>query len=174
MTTAEAVRAGSVFGAQGGGASRLETRVVDFNAREMGDIVRAAVDVGGELWLRASGVSMWPTIQDDEQVLLARPGTVRPGDIVLVQGGERVVLHRVARIHAGRVITWGDACLAPDPEVPADRVIALALASVRPGARSRSIAALRCTLRFGPMALARWGWRRARLAVARRWRALGR
>lgn len=173
MATAEAARARHVSGGIEG-TSRLETRVVDFSARELADIVRAAVSAGGELWLRASGASMWPTILDDEQVLLAHVGIVRPGNVVLVLGGDRVVLHRVMRVRAGRVVTWGDACLAPDPEVAGDRVLARALACFKPGADPRPIAALECTLRFGMGALARWSWRRARLAFARRWRTVAR
>lgn len=173
MATAEAADPYRTSGA-GGGGDRLRARVVDFNAREVADIVRAAVDAGGEIWLRASGASMWPTILDDEQVLLARPGTVLPGDVVLVQGEQRVVLHRVASVRAGRVVTWGDACLAPDVEVAGERVVARALACFRAGERPRPLAALECTRRFGMAALARWGWRRARLALARRWRMVAR
>lgn len=173
MTTAEAADPRCTAGA-GGGAGRLRARVVDFNARELADIVRAAVNAGGEIWLRASGASMWPTVLDDEQVLLAHPGTVLPGDIVLVQGEQRVVLHRVASVHAGRVVTWGDACLVPDAEVAMERVVARALACFRAGERPRPLAALECTRRFGLAALARWGWRRSRLALARRWRMVGR
>ena len=173
MATAEAARA-PASAVTAGGPSRLQTRGVDFNARELADIVRAVVDAGGELWLRASGASMWPTILDDEQVLLAHAGIVRPGDVVLVLGGERVVLHRVMRVRAGRVVTWGDACLAPDPEVAGERVLARALACSKTGAAPRPVAALECTLRFGTGALARWGWRRARLALARRWRTVTR
>lgn len=173
MVTADANRAGRALVGEAG-ASRLQARAVDFDARDLGDIVRAAVEAGGELWLRASGASMWPTILDDEQVLLARAGTIRRGDVVLVQGVGRVMLHRVTRIRSDRIVTWGDACLAPDPEVPGDHVLARAVACYRPGVHARPIAALECTLRFGTVALARWGWRRARLALARRWRAFGR
>lgn len=156
------------------GSSRLQTRVVDFSARDVGSIVRAAVEAGGELWLRASGASMFPTILDDEQVLLARAGTIRAGDVVLVDTGGRVVLHRVTRVRADRVVTCGDGSAVPDPEVSRDRVLARALACYGTGEAARPITALERTLRFGTAALARWGWRRARLTLARRWRALSR
>jgi hypothetical protein len=125
------------------------------------------IAASGELWVEATGWSMWPTIPPDARVLVAPlQRDPRPGDIVLVAHATAPVLHRVASVGEGWVRTIGDSQVAADPPMRREAVLAHALASEH-GAR---IAALAPTLRFGTRALLRYGHACVRLRAARAWR----
>ena len=133
-----------------------------------GQLLRAVVEARGELWMRGAGMSMWPTVADGDEVLLVplRRAT-RADEVVLVDIGPRLVLHRVMAVERGTILTIGDALSAPDAPVAADRLVARA---VLKRARDGRATALLPTLRFGAGALVRWARARARLAAARTWR----
>ena len=132
-------------------------------------MLRLEVERRGELWIRAEGGSMWPTIHAGDDVLLA-PARATPhrGDIVLVDTGARLLLHRVRRVGARRLTTAGDAGTADEAELDLGKVVALASAS----RRGAHLTPLTPTLRFGLRGLARWALLRARLLVARAWRRM--
>ena len=132
------------------------------------EALRVRLSASGEEWIRASGGSMWPTILDGDEVLVAKPtGTPRAGQVVLVELPPRLMLHRVARSAAG-LTTIGDASEQEDGPLRAAGIVATALAARRGG---RTIA-LAPTMRFGVPAFARWALLALRLAAARAWRAV--
>lgn len=130
-------------------------------------VLREVIAERGSIWVRAVGQSMRPTIHDDDRVLLSRISEVcRPGDVVAVDRGEFLVLHRVIAVRDGLVRTRGDACLSDDAAVPLERVVARALAMQR----GERVTALRYTLRFRGVALLRLLRSRGRMAIIR-WRS---
>jgi hypothetical protein len=133
------------------------------------EMLRVEIERRGALWVRAEGGSMWPTIHAGDDVLLAPISTApRTGDVILVDTGVRLLLHRVRRVGDGCLTTSGDACTADDAELGLAQVVALARASRR-GARLTPLAP---SLRFGIPALLRWAALRARLFAARAWRRI--
>jgi hypothetical protein len=80
---------------------------------------------GRTVELPAVGTSMQPLIPPGGVVRVepARAADVRPGDIVLVDDGERLVCHRLLYIAAGRVVTRGDAAPACDLPLPAAAIL---------------------------------------------------
>src|SRR5215475_9594547 len=90
----------------------LQKRSLLLSAPDAARLIRDAVSVGGELWVRGSGWSMHPTIRHADPVLLAplgAGGAVRRGEIVLVPLGPRLMLHRVVDLQGDVVVTRGDA-----------------------------------------------------------------
>ena len=82
------------------------------------DLVRGVVGAGGSLWIRVTGISMNPVIQEGDSVLLARLARApRRGDVLFIDACGRPVLHRVKRIEPERVVTRGDAALTDDAPV---------------------------------------------------------
>ena len=72
------------------------------------------------------GWSMYPLIRKNQDYVTILPldGLPQRGDIVLFSdpARERYVLHRVWKTAAGRALTWGDNCQAPDAWIPLDAV----------------------------------------------------
>lgn len=144
----------------------FETRCLKLSGNVAVQLIRDAIGGGGEIWVKGSGQSMFPTIRNADPVLLSplrRPP--RRGDIVLVPLGPRLMLHRVVSVGDGRITTRGDARVASDLPIPVERVLARAVA-VR---RDASVSALVPTLRFGIGPLARY-----LLATARRHASIAR
>lgn len=145
----------------------LPKRSVQLSAPEAAQLIRDAVDAGGEMWVSGSGQSMHPTIRDADSVLISPVGRdVRPRDVVLVPLGPRLMLHRVVCVANGRIRTRGDARRHDDPSVERSDVVARAVAARHDG----RVTPLVLTMRFGARALARYllveAKRRARLALA--------
>jgi signal peptidase I len=80
---------------------------------------------GRSVELPATGTSMRPLIPPGGVVRVepARAADVRPGDVVVVADGERLVCHRLVYVARGRVVTRGDDALVCDPPLPADAVV---------------------------------------------------
>jgi hypothetical protein len=80
---------------------------------------------GRTVELPATGVSMRPLIAPGGVVRVepARAADVRPGDVVLVDAGDRIVCHRLVYVAAGRAVTRGDNTLDCDPPQPASAII---------------------------------------------------
>ena len=144
----------------------LRKRLVQLSAIDAVRLIRDAVGAGGEMWVSGSGGSMHPTIRHADPVLVA-PLTprVRPGHVVLVPLGPRLMLHRVVEVQGDIVLTRGDARQKNDAPVRKEQVVARALA-VR---HQRTVTPLVPTLRFGVAPLVRFllfeGRRRVRLVV---------
>jgi hypothetical protein len=132
-------------------------------------IAREAIAVAGSVRVRASGMSMWPTIHDGSLVTLVEVRSeVRPGQIVLVDWGGNPVLHRVVKIDQGALYTAGDACLELDPPTSLDKVCALATSL----SDDRGVVTLTGSLEHGMRSWAYYSGSRMRLALARGWRRL--
>ena len=98
-------------------------------------IIRDAVSLveeGMAVTMRVKGRSMLPFILGGrESVVLTRPGTIRPGDVVLARiDGRRYVLHRVMEVSEERVVLMGDGnirgqevCRPEDVLARADEVV---------------------------------------------------
>lgn len=132
--------------------------------------IRRLVESGDEVWIVVTGVSMRPTLEPGDRVLLTR-GDQGPlaGRIVLANLVGRPVLHRVITQRHGLLVTAGDGCVRADPPVPKSAIVARAEAVCSTG----GLSALRPTMRFGVAPLARYVrlevlalslriWRRAR------------
>jgi hypothetical protein len=107
----------------------IATRSLNLGAEGAFALIRETLALGRELWLEASGESMYPVVRSGSRVLLTpRRRPLRRGDIVLVRRGDRLILHRVRHLRNDRVVTQGDACPEADPAVPNSNAIGLAMA----------------------------------------------
>ena len=133
-----------------GPAAALPVRRLGLEGPQGVSFLRGVLDAGGELWVRVEGVSMRPTIDDGDEVLLRRvDGRAAVRDVALVDTGRGLVLHRVVKRSAGFVTTRGDACRVCEPAVSDSSVVAVAVAARRRG----SVRAIALTSRFGARAL---------------------
>jgi len=66
---------------------------------------------------------MFPFIPDGSILFFEPADSVRPGDIVLSRDRDRWLAHRVVRLDAGTVTTWGDWNRFPDPPVPFECIL---------------------------------------------------
>lgn len=69
---------------------------------------------------------MMPLIRrgKDSVTIAALQHPLRVGDVVLfAAGADRYVVHRVWKINAAAIRTWGDNCANPDPWIPKDHVL---------------------------------------------------
>lgn len=113
------------------------------------DVIRAALDEGRLVRLRARGRSMAPALRDGEPVeLWPLAGAPRPGQVVACAAGGALVLHRVVACDASMLVLRGDARARPDPpRAPAAVLGEVRLAGgravppARRGALARRIAA---------------------------------
>jgi len=95
--------------------------------------IRRAIEASGRAEVRIRGRSMWPVLRDGDSVELraARAGEPLRGAIVAIDGGERVVVHRVVGENGDRLRTHGVARRSPDPET--SRAAVLGVVSARRG-----------------------------------------
>ena len=157
-----------VNGAEGAASSahgkRLATRCLRLSGSVAGQLIRDAIAGGGEMWVKGSGQSMFPTIRNADAVLLSPMRRLaRRGDIVLLPLGPGLVLHRVVEATRDQLVTRGDARPSNDLPTHPDRVIARAVAVRRDG----EVRALVPTLRFGLLPLARLAIQSTRRRVNR-------
>lgn len=120
-------------------------------------LLRAALAGDGRAQVHVSGESMRPWLApgDSIEVEAVSPGSLAPGDILLLEG---LVVHRLLERTPYGLIVRGDAARATDPLWSSDRVIGRVTARVRDGRRTP-------VDRFVPRALSRWHaemwrWRR--------------
>lgn len=82
-------------------------------SRELMPLVRDALGRGQRVRMTVTGTSMWPFLRDGDVVELEPAGTLRVGDVVLVEtardGTAHYVLHRVVRVGEGTFFLRGDA-----------------------------------------------------------------
>jgi len=84
--------------------------------------VRASLASGARLRARVVGSSMWPTLRHGEVVVLV-DGAPRPGEVVAIEAGGRLVVHRLLRVESDRWILRGDANLRADAPVSRDALL---------------------------------------------------
>ena len=82
---------------------------------------------------RARGNSMHPFFPDGTVLFFEARGTVRVGDVVLVENDGRLLAHRVTSLWPGVVETWGDWNREPDPVCPLEQVSGRCVLAVRKG-----------------------------------------
>src|SRR5207245_3122608 len=95
-------------------------------------------------WWRPRGLSMAPTIDDGDRVLVApaAPESLRPGDIVKFRAQGAFVMHRLVRFDrsedgARTFVFRGDNAPTTDPPVTAAAIIGRAVAVERHGVQRR-------------------------------------
>lgn len=82
------------------------------------------VDSGRNIWLTATGVSMWPLITEGMKAEIAPVGSALPkkGDLLLIKRNNGLVVHRywgtTYREGVPLVLTKGDTNIAFDPPIP--------------------------------------------------------
>lgn len=86
------------------------------------------------------GNSMRPLIRrgQDPVTIIPLNGPLQIGDVVLFRLGGRYIVHRVRKLKADRVQTFGDNCIQPDPWIPIEQVLGLVVRYSRNG-RSRRL-----------------------------------
>jgi hypothetical protein len=142
-----------------GAPPRLPKRSLSLSAPLITQLIREALDAGGEIWVTGSGQSMRPTVRHADFVLLSpMPRSARRGDLILAPLGPGLMLHRVVRVDVAGVVTRGDARQTNDAPISHDEVLARAVA-VR---RDDVVTPLVLTTRFGSVALLRFLFREAR------------
>lgn len=86
--------------------------------------------------IRLDGDSMRPLIRRNRDEVTIQPLTrpLKRGDVILFRNaaGQHVV-HRVRKLGEGRVQTLGDNCWNPDPWIPAEQALGLAVCVKRDG-----------------------------------------
>ena len=90
-------------------------------------VARDLLRSGTSVRFQARGLSMLPEIQDGDllQVAPATPGSLRRGEIVLVEGEGKLRAHRLiaADVLLDRFVTQGDASQEPDAPARADQIV---------------------------------------------------
>lgn len=90
------------------------------NARNVvGDQMPMPFGVGAAVVLSGS---MEPTLSRGDLILVHRTDTVSPGDIVVYQSENHLVVHRVIAVNGDTVVTQGDANNTPDDPIQRDRI----------------------------------------------------
>lgn len=108
-------------------------------AAVVGDLVRTSLERDGECTWRAWGSSMAGAIRHGDTVRLVPAGDLAAGDVVMATlPDDRLVVHRVRRVDAERLVLRGDSCVHDDPPVPHSAVIAKADPCPRPTWRTRA------------------------------------
>lgn len=137
------------------------------------DLALALLARGATVRARLRGWSMSPFVRDGSAVRIAPAdgGRVRPGDLLLVDSGGELMVHRLVarrrRQGALWLVTRGDANPRRDAPVPASavhgRVVAVGRVSLE-GATGRLLnGAATVAARFVPAARQAWSaWRRRR------------
>ena len=105
-----------------------DARLLAVDDADFGELLRISLADNTDVWIRASGNSMAPTIPDGALVrLTGLAGRLHVGDIVLVHRERRgFALHRITRIRRDEVTTIGDNRLDADPPISARDIVALA------------------------------------------------
>jgi phage repressor protein C with HTH and peptisase S24 domain len=108
------------------------------------ELAAAMLREGRTVELPATGTSMRPLIAPGGVVRVepARAADVRPGDVVLVETGGRLVCHRLVYVAAGRAVTRGDNVVDCDAPLPADAIIGRVAISPSPHALYCAVRAL--------------------------------
>jgi hypothetical protein len=104
------------------------------SGRSLVELVRGAAAERSALWVRVTGKSMNPIVREGDAVLLVPPfPSPRRGEVVFIDSQTGPLLHRVAAITGGMILTRGDACGTDDPPHPVHSCIAHAAAVRRGG-----------------------------------------
>jgi len=101
------------------------------------DLLKEVLRRWGCARLRVNGTSMLPSLLPYDVISLkpCSASELVAGDLVLCEGAEGWLLHRVVSLEDGLVHTRGDLLLFNDPPTPVEKVIAKAIALERFGRR---------------------------------------
>lgn len=103
------------------------------------EMLKEVIDRDVEIPLKTFGLSMTPSIRGGEWIAVRRvsPERIAVGDVVIYENDDLFVAHRVIRKRCkdGRIYitTKGDAHLGAEAEIPAEKVLAKAIALKKPG-----------------------------------------
>jgi len=99
------------------------------------DLVADVARLSGKVQLKVAGTSMVPALWPGDLVTVrnCQPSELAPDSIVVFRQNQRLVVHRMLRREAGRIVTRGDARPCLDPPVPADQIIGCVEAATRNG-----------------------------------------
>ncbi|MTK10025.1 MAG: hypothetical protein F8N38_23495 [Hungatella sp.] len=71
-------------------------------------IIQKALETKGSYNIKTQGFSMQPTINEGESIELIKPYHLKPGDIILFEVQNTLVLHRIIEIYDQYIVTKGD------------------------------------------------------------------
>lgn len=99
------------------------------------DLAAEVVRSTGTVNLKVTGQSMLPAIWPGDLLTIGRhsPQSLRPGQIVLFQRGEKLTVHRIVCLSGEQIVTRGDSVPSPDSPIPPSEVIGLVTAIRRNG-----------------------------------------
>jgi signal peptidase I len=100
---------------------------MDKQNRLLVDMIQEGLHANGWARFRVISNSMQPLIRKDDWIQaagLSFDGDLHFGDIVLFRRNGDIIIHRVIRRGAGKVITKGDRCLCADAPVLREDVLA--------------------------------------------------
>ncbi len=100
--------------------------ILELARPEVSSLFESVLAGGYSVRIQVTGRSMRPFLEGGEILIIEPLGIRRPrvGDVVLLKDGHnRFVIHRVVLIKSDLVQTKGDALNEPDPMVGADRIL---------------------------------------------------
>lgn len=72
-------------------------------------IMKNEIRAHGKVDVKVLGISMMPTLQEEDIVTVSLPRKYKPGDIIIFMAHyEKMIIHRIISIEHGRFITKGD------------------------------------------------------------------
>jgi signal peptidase I len=110
---------------------------------ELLDIGSQLLDEAKELRLQVGGGSMFPYMRNGDiaHIVKCPLEELRPGHVVVYNGGHRWVAHRLMRISKNNdhwtLVTHGDSCLRPDPAFTEENYAGRIISVERKGASWR-------------------------------------
>ena len=83
------------------------------------ELARQTLSSGKPLWFRVTSNSMDPMISKDDSILVERCdlNTLQRGDMIVIQAGNELVVHRYLGVDQNSLITKGDRLVSIDPPV---------------------------------------------------------
>ena len=98
-----------------------ETVVAFTDLPELRDLLLAS----GKLRVHTVGRSMIPTLRSGDEIIVEPVPieALRPGDLILFQGGRELVCHRLVEVSGGALLTRGDAGLSAGERIAPHQVL---------------------------------------------------
>jgi hypothetical protein len=92
---------------------------------------------GADAEVPLAGASMYPALREGDRLEVSPIGArpPRPGEIVVVCRGERLVAHRLVSLARGVAVTRGDASAADDRPIASSEILGRVVAVRRRGRR---------------------------------------
>lgn len=118
------------------------------NVYELVPLISEQIKNGGAFMFRPRGISMEPTVYEDDTVTLVSADSINKYDIVLYRRSEKeYVLHRIIKIDGQKLTMLGDNQYFPEYGITKSDVIAKVESFVHNGIEERKIRTVRIRLR---------------------------